>query len=121
MSKINEYRATAEKIKELQNKLQNLSTDEELKQELEFEEKLKSLMNQYNKTFKDIKFIFEPDNLTLRKNKTGTTKRIRKAKRYINPHNNQEIETRGGNHKILKSWKIQYGNDIVESWGSFID
>ncbi|MDG9812333.1 transcriptional regulator, partial [Pseudomonas juntendi] len=26
------------------------------------------------------------------------------------------IETKGGNHKLLKEWKAQYGADEVESW-----
>jgi len=120
MSKINEYRATAEKIKELQNKLQNLSTDAALKKELEFEEKLRSLMQEYNKSLKDIIVIIDPDNPILRKTKNDI-KRTRKIKRYTNPHNKQQIETKGGNHKILKQWKAEFGSDLVESWGVFID
>ena len=38
MSLINEYRATEEAIKELQERLKNLSQDDKLKKELEFEE-----------------------------------------------------------------------------------
>ncbi|EPG5989341.1 transcriptional regulator, partial [Pseudomonas aeruginosa] len=25
-------------------------------------------------------------------------------------------ETKGGNHKVLKAWKEQYGSETVESW-----
>jgi len=123
MSKINEYRATAEKIKELQTKLQNLSTDDSLKQELEFEEKLRSLMEQYNKTLTDLISILEPDLRVLRrlKNKIPTqSKRLRKAKRYTNPHTQEAIETKGGNHKTLKEWKAKYGSNVVESWSVFV-
>ncbi|WP_416235712.1 hypothetical protein [Pseudomonas aeruginosa] len=39
MSLINEYRATEEAIKELQERLKSLEQDDKLKKELEFEEK----------------------------------------------------------------------------------
>jgi len=41
MSLINEYRATEEAIKELQERLKSLSEDDKLKKELEFEGKLR--------------------------------------------------------------------------------
>ncbi|PRW92364.1 H-NS histone, partial [Pseudomonas fragi] len=47
MSLINEYRATEEAIKELQARLKNLSQDDKLQTELEFEGKLRSLMGEY--------------------------------------------------------------------------
>lgn len=33
-----------------------------------------------------------------------------------NPHTGEFIETKGGNHKGLKAWKVQYGAETVESW-----
>lgn len=47
MSLINEYRATEEAIKELQARLKNLSEDDKLQTELEFEGKLRTLMGEY--------------------------------------------------------------------------
>ena len=26
------------------------------------------------------------------------------------------VETKGGNHKILKAWKEKHGADVVEGW-----
>ncbi|MBR7552292.1 DNA binding protein, partial [Mycobacterium tuberculosis] len=37
---------------------------------------------------------------------------------YKNPHNGEIIETKGGNHKLLKEWKAEYGSDTVETWSS---
>ncbi len=48
MSLINEYRATEEAIKELQARLKNLSQDDKLQTELEFEGKLRTLMGEYS-------------------------------------------------------------------------
>lgn len=47
---------------------------------------------------------------------TRTPRKPRVVKVYINPHNDERVETKGGNHAILKSWKSQYGSDVVESW-----
>jgi hypothetical protein len=35
---------------------------------------------------------------------------------YKNPHNGEIVETKGGNHKTLKTWKAERGGDEVESW-----
>ena len=61
MSLINEYRATEEAIKELQERLKNLSQDDKLKKELEFEGKLRSLMAEYQKSLRDITALLDPE------------------------------------------------------------
>ena len=61
MSLINEYRATEEAIKELQERLKNLSQDDKLKKELEFEGKLRSLMGEYQKSLRDIIAMLDPE------------------------------------------------------------
>ena len=61
MSLINEYRATEEAIKELQERLKSLSEDDKLKKELEFEGKLRELMGEYQKSLRDIIALLDPD------------------------------------------------------------
>lgn len=53
--------------------------------------------------------------------KTGATNPTRRSreypvKRYKNPHTGDVIETRGGNHTVLKKWKSTYGGAVVEGW-----
>ncbi|MER2296269.1 MULTISPECIES: histone-like nucleoid-structuring protein MvaT [Pseudomonas] len=125
MSLINEYRATEEAIKELQARLANLSQDDKLKKELEFEGKLRNLMGEYSKSLRDVIALLDPD-AKLSKGPRGSakptaTKRARKVKQYKNPHNGEVIETKGGNHKTLKEWKAKWGGDVVESWASLLD
>jgi len=43
-------------------------------------------------------------------------RRARQVKQYKNPHNGEIIETKGGNHKLLKEWKAEYGSEEVEGW-----
>jgi hypothetical protein len=44
------------------------------------------------------------------------TRKPRQIKIYKNPHSGEVVETKGGNHKVLKEWKAEYGSDEVESW-----
>ncbi|QUG93379.1 H-NS histone (plasmid) [Pseudomonas putida] len=118
MSLINEYRATEEAIKELQDRLNHMKDNDELKKEMEFEEKLRNVMGEYGKSLRDIIALLDPDRL--KKNRASapaaTHRRTRSTKCYTNPHTNEEILTKGGNHKILKEWKTKWGADEVESW-----
>lgn len=124
MSIISKYRTTKEAIKELQEQLAALERNDELKKEMEFEEKLRALMIEYGKSLRDINAILDPHSqLASAAGQTtaGRTRRSRKTKRYTNPHTGEFIETKGGNHKELKEWKAQYGNETVESWAIVID
>ena len=124
MSLINEYRATEEAIKELQERLKNLSQDDKLQKELEFEGKLRTLMNEYQKSLRDIIAMLDPEAKSgkpARSVKTTATKRPRKVKQYKNPNTGEVIETKGGNHKTLKEWKAKWGSDLVESWVTLLD
>ncbi|MDX9668656.1 histone-like nucleoid-structuring protein MvaT [Pseudomonas sp. P8_250] len=126
-SLINEYRATEEAIKELQARLQNLSQDDKLQTELEFEGKLRTLMGEYNKSLRDVISIMDPDAKFNKAPKAGTaatggkTRASRKVKQYKNPNNGEVIETKGGNHKTLKEWKEKWGSEEVESWVTLLD
>ena len=123
MSLINEYRATEEAIKELQERLKNLSQDDKLKKELEFEGKLRTLMGEYQKSLRDIIALLDPEAKTakgVRAAKPAVVKRARKVMQYKNPHSGEVIETKGGNHKILKEWKAKWGADVVEGWATLL-
>lgn len=124
MSLINEYRATEEAIKELQERLKNLSQDDKLKKELEFEGKLRTLMGEYQKSLRDIIAMLDPDAKLSKAPRTAAkpagSKRARKVKQYKNPNTGEVIETKGGNHKTLKEWKAKWGADVVEGWATLL-
>ncbi|MGH8354962.1 MAG: histone-like nucleoid-structuring protein MvaT [Pseudomonas sp.] len=123
MSLINEYRATEEAIKELQERLKNLSQDNKLQTELEFEKKLRALMGEYQKSLRDIIALLDPEaklSKAPRAGKPTGSKRARKVKQYKNPHTGEVIETKGGNHKTLKEWKAKWGAEAVEGWATLL-
>ena len=123
MSLINEYRGLEEQVKELQARLKNLSEDDKLKKELEFEGKLRTLMGEYSKSLRDIIALLDPEagaSKGARASKSNTPRRTRKVKQYKNPNSGEVIETKGGNHKTLKEWKAKWGADVVEAWAKLI-
>lgn len=113
-TKISRFHNTQKAIAELKQQLEALSNDPELQKEIEFEESLRALMSKYNKSLRDINAILDPQSVSAPA--ARTTRRVRRTKRYTNPHTGGIIETRGGNHKELKEWKQKWGNDTVESW-----
>ncbi|WP_304640630.1 histone-like nucleoid-structuring protein MvaT [Pseudomonas sp.] len=124
MSMLQEYRQIEETIRELSSRLKSLENDDKLKKELEFEEKLNALMEQFGKSPRQVIALLDPESKSAqaRSGKTASTggKRARKVKQYKNPNSGEVIETKGGNHKTLKAWKEQYGSDTVESWATIL-
>lgn len=118
MSLLNEYIQKEQQLKQLQEDLQRLEGDQRLKSELEFKDKLEALMNEFGKRAGDVIALLEPttDQRSTKTTASGNARRKRRLKIYKNPKTGEVIETRGGNHKGLRSWKAQYGDETVESW-----
>ncbi len=120
---IHEYRATEDAIRELQERLKSLSQNDKLKKEMEFEEKLRQLMGEHQKSLRDIIALLDPaayGKRTVAAKDPARPRRTRKVKRYKNPHNGEVVDTKGGNHRTLKDWKAQWGSDEVETWATLL-
>lgn len=127
MMTLKSYRDIKAQIEALQAKLQNMEGSEQLQREIEFENRLQALLNEFNKTEEELLDIIDKDG-SLRNRQVSApvvekevgTKRTRRTKRYSNPNTGEVIETKGGNHNTLKEWKQQYGGDVVESWSEVL-
>lgn len=116
MSIIAEYNALKAQIAEQQKRLEALQGDEKLKKEIDFETKLRALLGEYGYSLRNVIALLDPK---ANKGSVATVKgarRERTLKVYKNPNNGEVVETKGGNHKVLKAWKEQYGAEKVESW-----
>jgi hypothetical protein len=118
MSKLAEYRQLEKHLAEQLQALETLKGDAGLKQEIEFETKLRALLSKYGYSLKDIINLLDP--LAVRRapaaeSKSGSRK-PRQMKTYKNPNTGEVVETKGGNHKTLKEWKAEHGSATVESW-----
>ena len=118
MSKLAEFRQLEKHLAEQLQALEALKGDAGLKQEIEFETKLRALLAKYGYSLKDIINLLDPQSgrrASVSQPQSGTRK-ARQVKVYKHPESGEVVETKGGNHKILKEWKAKYGSDKVESW-----
>ena len=115
MSILAEYKALEAQIAEQQKRLEALKNDDKLKREIEFESKLRGLLADYNFSLKNVIALLDPHAGKAAVTSKGGRKE-RALKTYKNPNNGEVVETKGGNHKVLKAWKEQYGADVVEGW-----
>nr|WP_314876357.1 histone-like nucleoid-structuring protein, MvaT/MvaU family [uncultured Pseudomonas sp.] len=118
MSKLAEYRQLEKHLAEQLQALEALKGDAGLKQEIEFETKLRALLAKYGYSLKDIVNLLDPQagRRTPAAESKSNTRKPRQVKVYKNPHTGEVVETKGGNHRTLKEWKAEFGSDTVESW-----
>lgn len=120
MSRLAEFRQLEKQLATQLAELETLKNDSGLKQEIEFEKKLRGLLGEYGYSLRNIVNILDPRTAGSRKATPvvaeKTTRRARSVKVYKNPHSGEMVETKGGNHRTLKSWKADYGRAEVESW-----
>jgi Skp family chaperone for outer membrane proteins len=116
MSIIAEFKALEAQIAEKQKRLEALKNDGKLQQEIEFENKLRALLAEYGYSLRNVIALLDPYAGKTAAAPVKGSRRERAIKRYRNPNTGEVLETKGGNHKVLKAWKQQYGAELVESW-----
>lgn len=119
MAKINDYYQKKQLMEKLAAELEKLEKDQALKSELEFENKVRDLMKQFDKSSKDVLQILAAIDPTIAGGKVEApagTRAKRPLKTYKNPHTGEVVKTRGGNHKTLNEWRDKYGKEAVQSW-----
>ena len=124
MSRLAEFRKLEQTLAAQLAELEAMKGSTELQAEIEFETKLRDLLNKYGFSLRDIINILDPQanrRATAPAVAEKSPRRARQVKQYKNPHNGEVIETKGGNHKTLKEWKATWGGDVVESWATLLD
>ncbi len=116
MSRLAEFRKLEEQLALQLAELEAMKSDGSLQREMEFEDKLRALMSEYDVNMPTLITILDPQAKAPRAAASTDKRRERKIKLYKNPHTGEVVETKGGNHKVLKAWKAEFGNDEVESW-----
>ncbi|NWN91768.1 H-NS histone [Marinobacter adhaerens] len=119
MAKLKDYYQKKQLMEQLADEISKLEEDEALKSELAFEDSIRQLMDEYNKSPKQVFQILKAidPSLAPAKAESGTGTRARRPlKTYKNPHTGEVVKTRGGNHKVLNAWREKYGKEAVQSW-----
>ncbi|MDH4561223.1 MULTISPECIES: histone-like nucleoid-structuring protein, MvaT/MvaU family [unclassified Pseudomonas] len=116
MSKLAEFKRLEAQLAEQLTALNSLKNDSELKREIEFETKLRALLDEYGLGLKAVINILDPGRTRAPLPVQKGHRRERTVKTYKNPHTNEVVETKGGNNKVLNAWKAEYGAATVKSW-----
>lgn len=119
MSRLAEFRQLEQKLAAQLAELEEMKSSSELQKEIAFETKLRDLLADYGCSLRDVINILDPQasrRAVASSVDERAPRRARQVKQYKNPHNGEIIETKGGNHKLLKEWKAEYGADEVDSW-----
>ncbi|NKF28144.1 DNA binding protein [Pseudomonas sp. BGM005] len=120
MSRLAEFRKLEQQLAEQLAELESMKSDSGLKKEMEFESKLRALLGEYGFSLKNIISILDPE--AGRRSSAPIAvpvkpaRKARDVKIYKNPNSGELIQTKGGNHRQLKEWKVEFGADVVESW-----
>ena len=106
-------------LAKLKKEIENLEKSESYKNEQSLIRGVEKLLHKFGKTKAElIDYLSDgkTTKVTTKKPESTNTRKRRKLKIYLNPLTNETIETRGGNHKILKAWKNQYPTQNIEEW-----
>lgn len=120
MSRLAEYRKLEQQLAAQLAELESMKGDSGLQEEIEFETKLRALLGEYGYSLRDVISVLDPQ-AAGRKSAPPVApvkgnRKPRDLKVFKNPHTGEIVETKGGNHKLLKAWKAEHGSDEVESW-----
>jgi len=106
-------------LAKLKIEIANLEKSESYKKEQSLIRGVEKLLHKFGKTKAELIAYLgdgKTNKVTAKKAESTNTRKRRKLKIYQNPLTNETIETRGGNHKILKAWKNQYPAQNIEEW-----
>ena len=106
-------------LENIQKALKSIESSAAFKRETAIKTKLDKLMKQYGCSKRDIVTLLggEMTKTTAKKPKPRISQRAkRKLKIYKNPETGEVVKTRGGNHRTLKAWKVQYKTSNIEDW-----
>lgn len=121
MSRLAEFRKLEQDLAAQLAALESMKSDSGLQAEMQFESKLRGLLAEYGYSLRDVISLLDPS--AAKRGKSAPlaapekgTRKARELKVYKNPHSGEIVETKGGNHKLLKAWKNEHGSAVVESW-----
>ena len=118
--KVTTKKAAIEKqIAQLEKELVSIENSAAFKQEKAVVRGLTSLMKKHGYSKKDLIALLQSDESgpgRLGKKSAAAKRSPRKLKVFKNPETGEIVETRGGNHKILKAWKATYQLESLDDW-----
>ena len=108
------------KMAQLESELKNIEKSAAFRKESAFMKALNNLMKKHGYSKSDLITLLQSDSPTPtkrgRKKSAAKKRKARKLKIFKNPKTGEIVKTRGGNHKVLKSWKAKYKLSNIDDW-----
>ena len=118
--KVTTKKAAIEKqLAQLEKELKSIEYSAAFKKENAVKRALTSLMKKHGCSKNDLIALLQGDEsepVQRGKKPASTTRKPRKLKVFKNPETGETVETRGGNHRVLKAWKTQYNLESIDKW-----
>lgn len=119
--KISTKKAQLEKqLAQLEKELKSIENSAAFRKENAIKRALANLMKKHGCSKADLIALLQNDNsATAKRGKrpaASGTRKPRKLKIFRNPNTGETVETRGGNHKVLKAWKAEYNLANIDEW-----
>ena len=111
--------AIEKQMTQLEKELKSIENSAAFKKENAIKRALTNLMKKHGCSKNDLIILIKGDNsepVEREKKAVSTTRKPRKLKIFKNPKTGETVETRGGNHKVLKAWKAKYNLENIDAW-----
>jgi hypothetical protein len=111
--------AIQKRMAKLEKELKSIENSAEFKKENAVKRALTLLMKKHGYSKNDLVALLQSDGVPpIKRGRKGArkTRKPRKLKIFRNPETGETVETRGGNHKVLKAWKAEYELANIDDW-----
>ena len=113
-------KALDKQMAQIKKELKIIENSAAFKKEKAIIRSLNNLMNKHDYSKNDLITLLQGGSSTPPKRgskpASASTRKRRMLKVYENPKTGETVETRGGNHKVLKAWKAKYKKANIEDW-----
>ena len=121
MLKISTKKAQLEKqLAQLEKELKSIENSAAFRKENAVKRALANLMKKHGCSKADLIALLQDDSSAPakrgKKPVASGMRKPRKLKIFRNPNTGETVETRGGNHKVLKAWKAEHNLANIDEW-----
>ena len=111
--------ALEQQLAQIEKELKSIERSAAFKKETAVSKALNNLMRKHGCSKNDLISILQGDSTEPSKRSSASSSRTRKPRKlkiFKNPNTGETVETRGGNHKVLKAWKSEYSLANIDEW-----
>ncbi|MDC3123541.1 H-NS histone family protein [Gammaproteobacteria bacterium] len=111
--------ALERQLAQIERELKSIERSAAFKREKAINRALTNLMKKHGCSKNDLISILQGTSATpVERVRAANSKarKPRKLKIFKNPNTGETVETRGGNHRVLKAWKSKYELTNIDEW-----